>query len=84
MLCERVADVPDEEDREDPIAYSGPVVVNGRVMLTSSLGELLTFDAVTGDAGARVALTDSTSTGIAVAGGTLYVLSDDATLQAFR
>lgn len=74
----------DEEDREDPIAYSGPVLVAGRLLVTSSLGELLSFDAQTGDALGAVDLADGTTRGVAVANGTVYVLTEDGTLEAFR
>lgn len=74
----------DPEDREDPIAYSGPVLAGGRVMITSSLGELLTFDPQTGEQVGTIDLASGTTTGVAVAGGTVYVLSGNGTLQAFR
>ena len=74
----------DEEDREDPIAYSGPVMVAGRLLVTSSLGDLLSFDAQTGEALGAVDLSDGTSRGVAVANGTIYVLTEDGNLEAFR
>lgn len=74
----------DPEDREDAIAYSGPVLAGGRIWLTDGLGSLWNFDAATGAPGDRTSLSDGATAGIAVAGGTLYVLSDDGTLQAFR
>ena len=74
----------DPEDREDPIAYSGPVLAGGRILLTDSTGNLLAFDPTTGERLGAVALADGATTGAVVAGGTIYVLSDDATLQAFR
>lgn len=74
----------DEEDREDPIAYSGPVLVAGRLLVTSSLGELLSFDAQSGEALGAVDIADGTTTGVAVADGTVFVLTDDGTLEAFR
>ena len=74
----------DPEDREDPIAYSGPVLAGGRVLVTDSLGNLLSFDPTTGAQGETVELSDGTTTGPVVAGGSVFVLSDDGTLQAFR
>jgi len=74
----------DPEYRTEPIAYSGPVLAGGRLHVTDSLGNLLSFDPATGARGATVSLSDSSTNGAVVAGGTLYVLSDDATLQAFR
>ncbi|MFQ5565052.1 MAG: PQQ-binding-like beta-propeller repeat protein [Paracoccaceae bacterium] len=69
---------------KDPISYSGPVLAGGRLLLTDSLGNLLSFDAQSGAAqpGARV---DSGSlTGPVVANATVYVLSDNGKLHAFR
>ena len=78
----------DPEDLEDPISYSGPVLVSGRLLLTDSLGNLLSFDAQSGAAqageraGARI--DGGSLTGPVVANGTVYVLSDNGTLHAFR
>lgn len=74
----------DPEDREDPIAYSGPVLAGGHVLVTDSLGNLLVFDPASGEQVGVFELADGSTTGAVVAGGTIYVLSDDATLQAFR
>jgi outer membrane protein assembly factor BamB len=74
----------DPEDREDPIAYSGPVLAGGRILVTDSTGNLLAFDPSTGEQLGATRLSDGATTGAVVAGGTIYVLSDDATLQAFR
>ncbi|MEM6486821.1 MAG: PQQ-binding-like beta-propeller repeat protein [Pseudomonadota bacterium] len=74
----------DPEDREDPITYSGPVLVEGRILVTSSLGELLVFDGVAGQAVKTVELGGGSVTGPVVADGTVYVLTDDAVLEAYR
>lgn len=80
----QLAAFEDPEDREDPIAYSGPVVAGSRVLVTSSDGELLSFDALTGAEVARVDIGSGSVTGAMVVGGTVYVLDDDATIHAFR
>lgn len=74
----------DEEDRQDPIAYSGPVLVGGRLLVTDTLGNLMAFDPMSGAELERISLSDGSTTGAAVAGGTVFVLSNDGTLQAFR
>ena len=74
----------DPEDFEDPISYSGPVLVNGSLLLTDSLGNLLSFDALTGAAQAGARIDGGSLTGPVVANGTVYVLSDNGTLYAFR
>ncbi|MGF1446284.1 MAG: PQQ-binding-like beta-propeller repeat protein [Pikeienuella sp.] len=74
----------DEEDREDPITYSGPVLISGRIMVTDSLGQIWSFDAVTGAGDVAAELSGGSLTGAIVSGDRLFVLDDDATLHAFR
>jgi glucose dehydrogenase len=74
----------DPEDREDPISYSGPVLVSGRLLLTDSEGNLLSFDAQTGVEQPGEEVGSGSLTGPVVANGTVYVLSDNGTLYAFR
>jgi outer membrane protein assembly factor BamB len=74
----------DQADLENPISYSGPVLVDGRLLLTDSLGNLLSFDALTGAAGPGARIDGGSVTGPVVANGTVYVLSDNGTLYAFR
>ncbi|MEM6744687.1 MAG: PQQ-binding-like beta-propeller repeat protein [Pseudomonadota bacterium] len=74
----------DPEDREGPISYSGPVLAGGRLLLTSTDGRLLSFDPLTGDRLSTVEMPDGSSTGVAVAGGTVYVLTDGGDLLAYR
>lgn len=77
-------DVWADTRRSTAIAYGGPVVAGGRVFVTSSRGELLVFDPATGAETARVSLPGPTSTGPIVVGGTLFVLTDNAVLAAYR
>ncbi|MEL6210654.1 MAG: PQQ-binding-like beta-propeller repeat protein [Pseudomonadota bacterium] len=74
----------DEEDREDPIAYSGPVLAGGNVLVTDSTGKMLVFDPDTGAERSPIDLSGGSVTGPVVAGGTVYVLTDDGDLHAFR
>lgn len=74
----------DPEDREGAIAYSGPVLVGGRVLITEGRGDLIAFDGETGEEVARTGIGPGSVTGPAVANGTVYVLASDATLYAFR
>ena len=74
----------DPEDREDAIAYSGPVLVGGRVLLTDGLGNVFAFDGVTGERRGGTEIGGGSLTGPVVAGGTVYILADDGTLHAFR
>ncbi|MEE8386054.1 MAG: PQQ-binding-like beta-propeller repeat protein, partial [Dehalococcoidia bacterium] len=74
----------DPEDFQDPIFYSGPVLVGGRLLLTDSLGNLLSFDAASGAAQPGTRVEGGSLTGPVVANATVYVLSDNGTLHAFR
>lgn len=74
----------DEEDREDAITYSGPVVAGGRVILSDSIGQIWAIDAVNGEGGVAGEIPGGSITGPVVAGGTLYLLSADAVLHAYR
>jgi len=74
----------DPEDRKDSISYSGPVLVNGRLLLSDSLGNLLSFDAQSGTEQSQTRLEGGSLTGPVVANGTVYVLSDSGSLHAFR
>jgi len=74
----------DEEDFEDPITYSGPLLIAGRVVFTDSLGNLWSFDGETGGGEIIAELPDGAITGPVVVGNTLYVLTEEATLVALR
>jgi len=74
----------DPEDKEDRIVYSGPVLAGGRLLVTSSDGDLIALQPQTG----AVARQSSAGGGFyippVVAGGSVYLLSDSAQLIAMR
>lgn len=74
----------DEEDREDPIAYSGPVLVGGRLLITDSVGNLWSLDPETGGGGPVAEVPNGSVTGPVAAGGSVYVLTEEADLVAYR
>lgn len=74
----------DPKDRTTPVAWAGPVMAGGRLWLTNSLGELVAAAPANGEVVARYKLTTATFLPPVVSGGTLYVLSDNGTLTAFR
>jgi outer membrane protein assembly factor BamB len=73
-----------EKDREDPIAWSGPVLVGDRLVVTSSAGDALSMSPYTGEALGRIQLPSSAHLPPIVANNTMYVLSDNGELTAFR
>ncbi len=74
----------DPEDRDDPIVWSGPVLAGERLWLTSSAGNLVAASPFDGSILSTLEVPGSVLLPPFVAGGTLYVLTDDATLVAFR
>ncbi len=74
----------DPEDREDAIVWAGPIAAGNRLLLTSSTGRLIAVDPTSGQIVAEAALPEGSSVPPVVANGTIYVLTDDASLIAFR
>lgn len=74
----------DEEDREDPIFWSGPVLAGDRLIVAGSHGEAISVSPYTGEVLGRFDLPDGVSVTPVVADNTLYILTDDAELLALR
>lgn len=73
-----------DEAREEPIIWAGPVAAGGRLLLVSDLGTLVSIDPSNGSVVAEYDLPGGATTAPVVANGTVYVLTDDARLVAFR
>ena len=74
----------DIEDRKGPLAWTGPVLAGDRLIVVSTHGVLLTISPYTGAILGGTELPASTVAMPVVADGTLYVLTEDADLIAFR
>lgn len=75
----------DSERRRGRLLWSGPVLAGGRLIAIRSDGHAVSFDPTTGEEiGSRLSLPGSTLLPPVVAGGTLYVLTNDGTLAAYR
>ena len=74
----------DEEDRTDPISWAGPVLAGDRLILAGSTGEIVTMSPYTGEILGRVDAGGSVYLAPIVVNGTLLVLTDSGTLQAWR
>jgi outer membrane protein assembly factor BamB len=73
------------KDKEDPIEWTGPVLAGGRLIAVSSRGQILSISPLTGKPlGAPIDLKTGTFVSPVVAGRTLYILTGDARLIAFR
>jgi outer membrane protein assembly factor BamB len=74
----------DPEDKKDLIIWSGPLLVSDRLILVSNYGIAVAVSPYDGKIMGKLELSDKASIPPVVAGGTLYVLTDDAELVALR
>lgn len=74
----------DPEDREGAITWAGPILAGGNLLLTSDLGAMISVNPANGDVIGEVDLPGGATNGPIAAGGTVYVLTDNATLAAYR
>ncbi len=74
----------DPEDKEDPVLWTGPVVAGGRLLLTNNQGELLELSVTDGKVIKKTDLPAATIQAPVVAGETLYLLTEDGDLVAYR
>ena len=73
-----------EAERENPIAWAGPVLVGYRLVVTNSAGDAISLSPYTGEALGRIQLSSSAHLPPIVANNTMYLLSDNGELTAFR
>lgn len=71
-------------ERNTRVAHFGPVVAGGRLLLAGSDGLIRQFDPASGASLGDIALEGGAATNPAVAGQTLYVVTKDGALAAFR
>ena len=74
----------DPEDREDPITWYGPVLAGGRLVLASNHGVAAFLSPESGEILSQVEFSGEAAVSPVVAGGTLYILTEDGTLLAYR
>lgn len=74
----------DPDDRENAIAYGGPVLAGGRLIVTNSRGAVVSYDPATGAETSSVAVSGVSGLGPVVAGGTVYVMTRDGGIVALR
>ena len=74
----------DEEDREDPIVWTGPILASDRLIVAGSHGESYAISPYDGRYLGKMEMPDGVSVPPIVAGGTVYVLTDNASLVALR
>lgn len=74
----------DQEDREGRIVWAGPVLASDRLILGSSQGYLVSLSPYTGAVLGKLSISDGVNIQPAVANGTMYFITNDADLVAYR
>jgi outer membrane protein assembly factor BamB len=74
----------DEEEREDPIVWAGPMLAGERLIIVGSHGVLLIVSPLDGQILASRDLPDGASLPPIAADGQAFILTDDGTLSAYR
>lgn len=74
----------DEEEKTGRIIWAGPVLASDRLILGSSNGKLVSLSPYTGAVLGRVSISDGVTIQPSVAENTMYFLTNDADLVAYR
>ncbi len=74
----------DPKDRSGPIIWTGPLLVSNRLIVAGSSGRALAISPYTGKIIGSEEMPGGVSVPPIIADGTVYFLSDDATLSAYR
>ena len=74
----------DEKAKSDPILWAGPVLAGNRLIVLSSLGEAVSVSPYTGEVIGTQRMSSGGFLGPVVADNSLYLLTDDANLSAYR
>jgi outer membrane protein assembly factor BamB len=72
------------EKKKDPIQWAGPIMGGGQLIVLSSTGIATWVSALTGETTWQTDMSDKGFLGPVIAGNTLYLLTDDANLSAYR
>ncbi len=72
------------EKRKDPLSWTGPIMLNGHLIVTSIQGHFMEIDPKTGQEIRRIKVAKNIPMSPIVADGTLFVLDDNGTLSAYR
>lgn len=72
------------EKRKDPILWTGPVMVNGSLLMTGSNGILSLYEIQKGDLIRRLDTKKTTMQHPVISNGIMYLISQDGTLLALR
>lgn len=73
-----------EKKREDPMIWAGPVLGSDRLIVLSSAGDAISISPYTGEPLGREQISAGGFMAPVIADNSLYVLTDDANLSAYR
>ena len=82
-----VLDLPryeDEKKKKDALEWTGPVLAGDRLIVLGSDGEAISVSPYTGEALGRIEFSDGSFIAPVLADNTLYILTEDADLIAYR
>lgn len=79
-----LASYEDMKKKEDPIEWAGPVMGGGQLIVLSSTGVAMFLSALDGTTQWQTGMSDKGYLGPVIADNTLYLLTDDANLSAYR
>ena len=74
----------DEEKRKDPIIWTGPILASDRLLIAGSQGQIWSISPYSGKVLGYEELSEGISVPPVIAGNSVYFLSDDADLVAYR
>lgn len=74
----------DAKTRKDPIIWTGPILASNRLLIASSQGRIWSISPYTGKVLGYEDLSEGISVPPVIAGNTVYFLSNDADLVAYR
>ena len=73
-----------EKKKKDPMSWAGPVLGSDRLIVLSSAGDAISVSPYTGEPLGREEMSAGGYLAPVIADNSLYVLTDDATLSAYR
>jgi len=80
----RLPSYENPKKRKDPMIWAGPVLGSDRLIVLSSVGDAISVSPYTGEPLGREMMPAGGYLGPVIADNSLYVLTDDATLTAYR
>lgn len=84
LWIEELERFEDPDDRDDPIYWSGPVMASGRLILAGSHGYFVEIDAQNGQILSTTRTKKNVQISPIIANETLYLLSEDGSLIAYK